>query len=109
MLILTGEEPRGELKTVATRDATNLKITDIQFAYSLIRLEDIPAFFETIQQGIYTSKQVKKEETQGVKTSSCVTVIVPTGQEDGTCNIIIDRKTVMEAIHKFQLSDLKLE
>ena len=46
---------------------------------------------------------------QGVKTSSCVTVFVPSGQKDGTCNIIIDRKVVMEAIHKFQLSDLKLE
>jgi hypothetical protein len=52
---------------------------------------------------------VKEEETQGLKTSSCVTVIVPTGHKDGTCNIVIDRKVVMEVIEKFKLSDLKLE
>lgn len=95
-------------KTVTIRDATNFNIVEIQFAYSLIRLEDIPAFFEMILKGIPSSKQVKEEVAQGVKTSSCVTVFVPTGQKDGTCNIIIDRNTLMEAITKFQLSDVML-
>ena len=82
--------------------------TEIEFAYSLIRLDDIPAFFETIQRGIYTSQQVKEEVIQGVKTSGCVSVFVPTGQKDGSCNLILARKVLIEAIHKFTLSDLKL-
>jgi hypothetical protein len=68
-------------------------------------MEDIPAFFETLQRGIYTS-QLRKNAEQGMETSGCVTLIVPRGEKDGSCNLIVDRDIVMEAIHKFQLSRL---
>ena len=87
-----------------------LYTTDIKFAYSLIRPDDIPSFLDTMLQGIYTSKQWTRERMQGGKTSGCVTIIVPTADdEDGSCNIRVDRNVLMEAIHKFRLSDLKLE
>lgn len=93
---------------MSTQNVTNPGTSDIQFAYSLIRFEDIPAFFENIQRGICTSQQAKKEEEKGLKTSSCVTVFVPAGEKDGTCNIVIDREVVMNAIRRFELSDLKI-
>ncbi|OJD12119.1 hypothetical protein AJ78_07240 [Emergomyces pasteurianus Ep9510] len=81
----------------------------IQFAYSLIRPNDLSSFLETVLEGIYTSQQWKIEREQGGKTSGCITIFVPTGEEDGSCNIVVDQTVLMEAIHKFQLSDLKLE
>ena len=47
---------------------------------------------------------------QGGRTSGCVMIIVPTSEEeDGSCNLRVDRDVLMEAIHKFGLSDLRLE
>ncbi len=86
-----------------------LHTTEIQFAFSLVRLDDIPSFLETVLEGIYTSQQWTTERKQGTRTSGFATLIVPTGEEDGSCNIVIDRKVVMKAIRKYGLSDLKLE
>jgi hypothetical protein len=46
---------------------------------------------------------------QGGITSGCVTIFVPTSEdEDGSCNIRMDRNLLMQAIHKFKLTNLKL-
>jgi hypothetical protein len=42
--------------------------------------------------------------------SDCVIIIVPISEkEDDFCNVRMDRDILMEAIHKFGLSDFKLE
>lgn len=83
---------------------------EIKYAYSLIRPEDIPSFLDILLPGIHTSKQWTRERLQGGKTSGCVTIIVPTSEEeDGSCNIRINRDLLMEVIHTFGLSNLKLE
>jgi hypothetical protein len=84
------------------------RTTEIQFSYTLIRQNDITSFVETMLEGIYTSKQWIGERELGSNTSGCVTIFVPTGEEDGTCNIRVDRNVLMKAIRKFGLSNLKL-
>ncbi|KAF4228718.1 hypothetical protein CNMCM6805_001901 [Aspergillus fumigatiaffinis] len=81
----------------------------IQFAYSLIRRDEIQSFLETMSQGIYSSKQWTNEEIQGGSTSGCVTIFIPTSEdEDGSCNIRVNRTLLMQAIHKFKMTKLSL-
>lgn len=82
----------------------------IQFAYSLPRRDIVQSFIETMLEGMYSCNLWKDEEIQGGDTTGCVTILIPTGEnEDGTCNIRIDRKILMDAIHKFGLTKLKLD
>ncbi|GJP97035.1 hypothetical protein AnigIFM60653_002359 [Aspergillus niger] len=82
----------------------------IQFAYSLVRRDDIPSFLEKMMEGIVSSQEWAKEESQGGNTTGCLTIIIPTNEhEDGSCNIRVNRKLLMQTIHDFRMTSLKLE
>ncbi|KAL2816401.1 hypothetical protein BDW59DRAFT_175782 [Aspergillus cavernicola] len=82
----------------------------IQFAYSLVGRDAIPSFLEKMEEGIYSSQEWAKEETQGGNTTGCLTIIIPTNEhEDGSCNIRVNRTLLMQAIHDFRMTRLKLE
>jgi hypothetical protein len=51
-----------------------------------------------------------QEQAEGGKTTGCLTILIPTSQDqDGSCTIKVERKTLMQAINKFKLTKLKLE
>ncbi|KAF2752487.1 hypothetical protein EJ05DRAFT_321124 [Pseudovirgaria hyperparasitica] len=82
----------------------------IKFAYTNISFEKIPHFLEYIVAGILSSQAVKGEKSHGLAQTGSLTVMVPTSSlEDGSCNILVDRKTLMDAIYKFGFKELPLE
>ncbi|KAE8162677.1 hypothetical protein BDV40DRAFT_264835 [Aspergillus tamarii] len=86
------------------------ELRQIQFAYSLVRRDNVPSFLEAMQEGIYSSRLWSEEEMQGGDTSGCLTIFIPTREEeDGSCNIRVDRNVLMRAIHRFGMTKLKLE
>lgn len=106
--------PRPEIRRKQARPfckpSLNHGITEIQFAYSLIRRDNIPSFLGAMEQAVYSSRQWASEELQGGETSGCVTIFIPTREdEDGSCNIRVDRNLLMGAIHRFKMTKLKLE
>jgi hypothetical protein len=63
------------------------KTTEIKFACSLVCRDDIGAFLEAMRQGIYSIKQCFKEQKEGGETAGCVTIIIPTDEDDVySCN-----------------------
>ncbi|KAL5365870.1 hypothetical protein BJX96DRAFT_180225 [Aspergillus floccosus] len=86
------------------------ELRQIQFAYSLVKRDSIPSFLDTMLEGIYSSRLWSEEVIQGGDTSGCLTIFIPTREEeDGSCNIRVDRKVLMQAIHRFGMTKLKLE
>jgi hypothetical protein len=58
-------------------------------------------------EGMYKCNQWQNEAIAGGYTTGCATIFVPTREdEDGTCNLRIDRKVLMDAIYKFGLTKL---
>lgn len=77
----------------------------IQYAYSLVRSEDLPSFLETMLRGVYASKQHKDDMDHGSKTSAAM-IFVPTQEDqDGSCTLRVERNVLLEAIHTYRLTD----
>jgi hypothetical protein len=89
---------------------TKLFFAEIQFAYGLVPRDDIKNFFNAIEQGTYNSIQWGQEISQGGSKTGCLTILIPTNQDqDGSCTIRVERKTLIQAIKRFKLEKLKLE
>ncbi|QQK44710.1 hypothetical protein Pdw03_8611 [Penicillium digitatum] len=82
----------------------------IQYAYGLVARDDLGSLFHAIEQGTYNSKQWDQEKAQGGSKTGCLTILIPTNQDqDGSCTIRVERKTLIQSIKKFKLTKLKLE
>jgi len=62
-----------------------------------------------MEEGLYKSRLYTGEDTQKAKTSSCLSILIPTADQDGGCTLVVDRKVLINAIFKFGLSELKIE
>jgi hypothetical protein len=69
-------------------------------------MEDIPAFFIEIGRGMQESQMVKDKKQKGIKTTSALTLLVPTSLLYSSANVVIDREVIIGAIAKFKLSSL---
>lgn len=108
--IFPEQEARRELIYNVQLDYKLICCKEIQFAYSLVARENIRAFLDDMLQGMVHSKQWTDEGKQGGSTSGCVTIIIPRNQnQDGSCTIRVDRTILIQTIHKFNLTKLKLE
>lgn len=88
----------------------NLSLTEIQYAYGLLPGNTLGSFLDTIEQGIYRSNQWAQEASQGGSRTGCLTIFIPTSQDqDGSCTIRVDRMTLMQAINKFKMTKLNFE
>ncbi|KAJ5366149.1 hypothetical protein N7541_000090 [Penicillium brevicompactum] len=83
---------------------------DIKLAYSLVSRDHVEMFFKEILQGVVTSQMWATEEAQGGNTTGCMTIFIPSNQsQDGSCNIMVDRTMLIQSIHKFKMTKLKLD
>jgi hypothetical protein len=67
-------------------------------------------FFKEMLQGVITSEMWATEEAQGGNTTGCMTIFIPSNQnQDGSCNIMVNRTMLIQSIHKFKMAKLKLD
>lgn len=74
--------------------------------YSLVRIEDIPAFLQSLIPGVSSSNKIAREKMDGAVTSNCATILIPLHAKDCICHFILDRDIAMESISKYGLSGI---
>ena len=83
--------------------------TEIELMYSLVRIDDLPAFLQSLIPGVSTSEKVARERRDGSETTNCATIMIPLDTKDCICHFILDRDIAMKSISKYRLSGLTAE
>jgi len=77
--------------------------------YSLVRIDDLPAFLQSLIPGVSSSEKIAREKRDGSETTNCATILIPLDAKDCICHFILDRDIAMESISKYRLSGLTAE
>lgn len=77
--------------------------------YSLVPLENLSAFLQSLIPGVCSSNTIASELLGGSSFSNCATILIPTQTDDCVCHILLDRDTAINAIRQYGLSVIKLD
>jgi hypothetical protein len=92
-----------------TTVANDVKFADIESMYSLVPIEDLPGFLQSLVPGVLESNKLATERMYGAVASNCATILIPLHANDCVCHFVLDRDTALALISRYSLSCIKAE